>query len=155
MGIEEFLRDPGSTTGYFSQLTDDYKLEILHHGINGDSFERIIAIYLDKVPCMLAVSRSKIEFPLFLDILQNAKHVPIGTRLFAPDSGISRINLQITKATTKDIYDAEMLGFMHKMNYTTDEFYCRKSDFMYQEQIMHLDEYCLPGLIDILANSKI
>lgn len=155
MKIEEFLRDPGSSTGYFSQLTNDYKLEILHHGRNGNNFERIIAIYLNKIPCMLAVSKTNLEFPLFLDILKNAKQIPIGTRLFAPDSGISRINLQISKIRQQDVHNSEILDFIHRMNYTMDELYYRKSDFVYQEQIMCLDEYCLPGLVNILANSKI
>ena len=155
MKIEEFLRDPGSSTGYFNQLTGDYKLEILHHGINGDTFERVIAIYLDKIPCMLAISRTKLEFPLFLDILQNAKQIPIGTRLFAKDSGITRTNLQISKIITKDVHKLEILDFIHKMNYICDELYLRKSDFVFQEQIMHLDEYALPGLVDILNDTKI
>lgn len=155
MGIEEFLQDPCSTTGYFKQLSHNYELEILQHGMNGDNFERIIAIYLNKIPCMLAISKTKIKFPLFFDILQNAGHIPIGTRLFATESNISRINLQIGKAVLTDIHNVRILEFLQNMKYSTDDLYYRTSDFIHQEQIMHLDEYALPGLIKILANTKL
>jgi chorismate-pyruvate lyase len=152
MKIEEFLRDSGSTTGYFKQLTDDYGLEILRHGIIGDTFERAIAIYLNKAPCMLAVSKTKVEYPCFFEILQNAGDVSIGTKLFAPDSGITRTNLQISKINLKDIEHKEIVNFIHKMNYNLNELYYRKSDFIYQQQKMHLDEYVLPSLIEILVD---
>jgi len=153
--IEEFLQDPGSTTGYFSQLSHEYRLEILKHGINGDSFERIIAIYLNNIPCMLAISKTSLSFPLFLDILQNAGQIPIGTRLFAPDSSIIRANLQISLIDKKKIDNPIIARFIEDVKYEGAQLYSRMSDFVFEEQFMHLDEYALPGLVDILNDTKI
>lgn len=154
MEIEEFLRDPGSTTGYFSQLAHDYRLDILSHGINGEYFERVIAIYLNGIPCIVAISRTRIKFPLFLDILQNAGHIPIGTRLFAPNSNIVRANLNIGVVTPDNINNSKINNFIRDLAIESKELYCRTSDFVFEGQTMHLDEYTLPGLAKILKKHQ-
>lgn len=155
MNVDEFLRDPGSTTGYFSQLSLDYRLDILQHGINGEYFERIIAIYLNSTPCLVAISRTKINFPVFLDILQNAGHIPIGTRLFAPNSGINRENLDINPIYVDDIENLIIADFISTITTNDKKLYCRTSDFIFEDQMMHLDEYALPGLIQILNKTPL
>lgn len=155
MNVEEFLRDPGSTTGYFNQLSLDYRLDILQHGINGECFERIIAIYLNSIPCLVAISRTKINFPLFLDILQNAGHIPIGTRLFAPNSSIKRENLNINPIFVDDIENLIIANFISTITTNDKKLYCRTSDFTFEDQMMHLDEYTLPGLTKILNKTTL
>lgn len=155
MTIEEFLQDRGSTTGYFSGLSQLYKLEILHHGINGAEFERIVAIYLENIPVMLGVSNTKLSHKKFLDILQNAAHIPIGTKLFAPDAGIVRTNMRISQIFRNNISNQIINSFLlSNIPDIGNTLYFRQSDFIYKEQSMQLDEYVLPGLIKLLAEVK-
>lgn len=153
--IEEFLRDPGSTTGYFSQLSHDYQLEILKHGINGEYFERIIAIYLNGVPCIVAISKTRVDSPVFFDILRNAGQVPIGTKLFATDANITRTNLDISIVAPNDIKNSIIANFIASISIESKGLYYRTSDFVFEDQIMHLDEYALPGLTQILKETSL
>jgi chorismate-pyruvate lyase len=153
MTIEEFLRDPGSTTGYFKTLSDDYRLEILKHGLNEDRFERVISIYLDGIPVMLATSQTSIQDPLFLDILQNAGQIPIGTRLFAANSGIIRTNLQITEIFSDDVAHDVICSELKSIGCVNETLYFRSSDFIYENQKMSLYEYSLPGMVELLRKN--
>lgn len=154
MTIEDFLKDPGSTTGYFSTLSEVYVLKILDHGINADKFQRIVAIYLENIPVMLGVSSTQLSHTTFLDILQNAAHVPIGTKLFAVDSGISRTNMQVRQIPVDTIANKAVNDFLANLTNLPDQLYFRQSDFVYENQSMRLDEYVLPGLINLLAKAK-
>lgn len=150
MTIEEFLADYGSTTQHFKSWSNDYRLEVLDHGLNRDKFQRIVVIFVDKIPVMLGLSETEITNTLFMDILQNAGLVPIGVRLFDPSAGISRTQAQIGRLNTIDINNQVVLRYLANAGVTGDIHY-RQSVFIANEQSMLLKEYILPGLIELLA----
>lgn len=152
MKIKEFLLDPGSSTEHFSKLACDYAIEVLKSAESDGYFERVVAIYLGKVPCMVAISRTLTADLIFLDILQNAGKIPIGRKLFAVDSGITRTNLDVETIAKSAIKDITVTNFIERIELSVAELYIRTSDFIYQDQKMHLDEYILPGLQLILTN---
>lgn len=151
MKVEEFLQDPSSTTGYFQSLSKNYKLDILHHGRQEDSFWRIVAIYLDNIPVMIGVSSTQVWHHTFLEILENAAHIPIGTRLFKAGAEITRTNMQIGEINCAAITNNTVTTFLHKLDGIGTEIYLRQSDFVHKNETMHLDEYVLPGLIQLVT----
>ena len=154
MTIMEFLADYGSTTQHFRSWSDDYRLEVLEHGVVGDSFQRLVVIFVDKIPVMLGLSETKLVNPLFLDILQNAGLVPIGVRLFAPDCGIKRMDAKIGQINTDSVINKAAIAYLLQ-NSVTGDIYYRQSNFVYQEQKMILKEYILPGLIGLLEKNQL
>ena len=150
MTIEEFLTDYGSTTQHFKSWSNDYRLEVLEHGLNGNKFQRIVVIFVDKIPVMLGLSETEITNPLFMDILQNAGLVPIGVRLFDPSAGISRTQAQVGQLNTANIDNEIVLGYLANSGVTGSIHY-RQSVFIINKQSMLLKEYIMPGLIELLA----
>ena len=150
MTIEEFLADYGSTTAHFKSWSDDYRLEVLDHQVVGNRFQRLVVIFVEKIPVMLGLSETEITNPLFLDILQNAGVRPIGLRLFAPEAEIKRVEPEIGKLNISDITNLDVLDYLAK-SCVTGEIYFRQSNFIHYEQQMTLKEYILPGLIELLA----
>lgn len=153
MTINEFLADYGSTTQHFKSWSNDYFLEVLDQGVIGDSFQRLVVIYLDKIPVMLGYSKCKLDNFIFTDILKNAGLIPIGVRLFAPESGISRVEADIGLIDFNDIENSKIKNYLFEAKYTQKIHY-RSSSFVVLNQSMKLIEYVLPGLIEILAKKS-
>lgn len=151
MNLEQIIYDPGSTTKAFKYLTDDYKLEILFSGFDKNLFKRTIVIKLDDIPVMLAVSETQVSNDLFLDILQNAHHTPIGVKLFSPELAIKRGEMQVTQINVEMIDDLIVANYIKALNISERLFY-RTSIFTSNMQIMELKEYILPGLEVIINN---
>lgn len=145
MNWKDIVYDPGSTTRAFKVLSTDYKLEVLFSDFESDSFKRTIVISLDSVPVMVASSITNQESPIFLDILQNSQSIPIGVRLFAPDSGISRGEMKVTPVELYDIDDRFVVSYIQSLEIDKDLYY-RESTFKHGTQLMQLKEYVLPGL---------
>ena len=145
----DVLQNPGSTTKFFKALTDDYVLEVLDSGICGQVFQRITVIKLDKIPIMLNLSSTNVNNPIFVDILQNALTAPIGERLFASGSQISRDEMTIRTTTVKDINNQVIAGYIKALKINDDLCY-RYSIFKSEQEAMELNEYVLPGLTTIL-----
>ncbi len=153
MNCDDIVYDPGSTTKAFKFLTDDYKLDILYSGFEGDLFKRTIVIKLDDVAVMVATSETKNSDSLFLDILQNANTTPIGVKLFSPQYGIKRGDMVVTKRTIAAIDDQIVLNYIKKLEIKED-LYFRTSIFSCDKQNMELKEYILPGLEQIINKYK-
>src|SRR6185437_4361315 len=145
MNWEDIVYDPGSTTKAFKYLTDNYTLEILFSGFDGELFKRTIVIKLDDIPVMIATSETKVSNDLFLDILQNAQTTPIGVKLFSPKLGIKRGDMIVTQRNIAAIDDILISNYMKALG-MDKEFYFRTSTFTYDTQTMELKEYILPGL---------
>jgi chorismate-pyruvate lyase len=152
MTIMEFLADYGSTTGHFKSWSDDYRLEVLEHGVVNDIFQRLVVIFVDKIPVMLGLSETNLANPTFLDILQNAGVTPIGLRLFAPNAGIKRIEPEIGLLDTQTITNQATFQYLANAN-VAGMIYFRQSNFVVANEVMTLKEYILPGLVDVLAQN--
>ena len=149
MNVVEFLSDYGSTTKHFKSWSDEYNLEVIDQGIFDDMYFRLVVIYVDKIPVMLGLSETKLSNLTFLDILQNAGVTPIGVRLFEPSSGIKRVKPIIGQVDTKLITNIATRDYLVKAK-THGLIYYRESDFVFDNEIMALKEYILPGLNEIL-----
>ena len=149
MNVMEFLADYGSTTKHFKTWSDEYFLEVIEHGVVGDVFSRLVVIFVDKIPVMLGLSETKLSNLTFLEILQNAGVTPIGVRLFAPNSGVSRIEPFIGQIDIKTITNQATKNYLVKYN-VSGMIYYRQSNFVIDDEIMTLKEFILPGLNDVL-----
>ncbi len=149
MDVMEFLADYGSTTKLFKTWSDEHSLEVIEHGVVGGEFSRLVVIFVDKIPVMLGLSETKLSNIKFLDILQNVGITPIGVSLFAPNSGIKRINPFIGKIDTKTISNQTTKNYLVQNN-VSGMIYYRRSNFVIDDEIMTLKEFILPGLNDIL-----
>ncbi len=149
MNVMEFLADYGSTTKHFKTWSDEYFLEVIEHGVVGDVFSRLVVIFVDKIPVMLGLSETKLSNLTFLEILQNAGVTPIGVRLFAPNSGIKRIESFIGKIDTKTINNQTIKSYLVQSN-VSGVIYYRQSNFVMDDEILTLKEFILPGLNDVL-----
>lgn len=154
MNWEDIVYDPGSTTKAFKFLGTSYNLEILFSDFEGEMFKRAIIIKLDNIPVMVAISKTHISSELFLNILQNAQTTPIGVRLFAPKSGITRGLMEVQKIDIAAIDDEIATGYINALG-MSGELYFRTSTFTANgTQTMNLTEYILPGLKFIINQSK-
>ncbi len=149
MNIEEFLNDYGSTTAHFKSWSNDYHLDILDHGICGNKFHRVVLIWVDKIPVMIGLSETELTNLTFVEILQNAGAIPIGVRLFAPNSGITRTEASISQIGTDNIINKSVRNYLTHSN-TYGSIYLRQSNFVTTNEKMMLKEYILPGLIELL-----
>lgn len=151
--VEEFLKDYGSTTSSFKQMSDKYRLDVLSNGFIGEEFYRIVAIYVDDLGVMLGLSVTHQNHATFLDILQNAKHIPIGVQLFNPENQITRTNVSIFKINVSQITNLIITDYL-ALNGIIGEIYVRQSDFIKNNETMSLIEYILPGLEVLLDKHK-
>lgn len=147
---QKILYDPGSTTKAFKFLTSDYTLDVLFSQVEDGHFKRVVVIKLDQIPVMVALSMTNICNPLFLDILQNSATTPIGVRLFASDSSISRGIMQVTKISLALVFDNTIKQYISTIA-DINEIYHRQSVFSHENETLELHEYVLPGLKEILA----
>lgn len=145
MNWEDIVYDPGSTTKAFKFLTNNYNLEVLLSQVEGDCFQRIVRISLDGMPVMIALSTTKLKNSLFLDILQNAHNIPIGVRLFAPGSGITREAMQVSKLDYAMLDNNRVKTYIPPIK-PDEVLYYRSSVFNCGAESMELKEYVLPGL---------
>ena len=149
MNIIDFLADFGSTTKTFKTWSDEYSLDVIENGIMGDVFCRLVVIFVDKMPVMLGLSETRLSNPKFLDILKNAGSTPIGVRLFAANSGISRIEPFIGQLDTEAVTIRAIKDSLVQYG-ASGMIYYRQSNFVIDNEIMTLQELVLPGLNDVL-----
>lgn len=150
MSIYQFLQNPGSTTKLFKQISVNYDLEVLEQGQLNDGFQRIVTIALDGTPVMVGLSYA--ACPNFVGILQGAKVTPIGTRLFAPDSGIIRSKMSISKTLIQHIPNFTITNYLNQLGIEKQtSLYYRLSEFKLKSEQMTLTEYVLPGLAQLLS----
>ena len=152
MSITEFLADYGSTTTHFKQMSDKYELKILQHGVVGDKFERLVIIYVADLPVMFGLSVTNLSSPTFLNILQNARTVPIGVKLFAAGTAIIRTNM-IIKQIDVALVENYIISKYLQENKISGQIYYRQSDFVNGAETMQLKEYILPGLLELLSKN--
>lgn len=161
MNIKQFLNYSGSTTKLFKSTTYNYKIEVLSSevkemskdssGIHNNNFQRIVVIYLDNIPIMIALSYTNCSCQKFFSILQEADTKPIGEFLFVAHSGIKRAKMKIYQIKIKNIQNNVIRDYILQLplpnNYAIYE---RKSRFTYHKdkktEKMFLIEYMLPGL---------
>ncbi len=153
MLIRKFLENYGSTTISFKQMSDKYHLTILADGFIKDIFHRIVAIYVDDIGVMIGFSLTNKTCQTFLDILQNAKHVPIGVQLFDHKNKITRASLVIDKIDVS-LIDNQIISDYMRNNQITGEIYVRRSTFIKYNEKMELLEYVLPSLEQLLNKYK-
>lgn len=156
MSLTKFLANPGSTTIFFKKITKEYQLKILDNNYLANRLERITIIELDHIPVMLNLSYTSLTNSKFIDILENAATTPIGTKLFVPNSGIKRAQMSVSQIGVNQIDNVIIQNYMHELGLDTKtQLYVRQSQFTYQDEVMHLVEYILPGLVTLLETEGI
>ncbi len=150
--FQEFLNDYGSTTYRFKKISKNYEVKVLFSGIMNEVFQRIVSINLNNLPVMIAISETNTNNSVFMKILQDAANNPIGEKLFKPDSGIKRVNMQIKVILPQQIFNSIVYEYIIKLGYQLKqkEFYMRESQFIFNNEQMHLTEYVLPSLVNLL-----
>lgn len=150
--FQEFLNDYGSTTYRFKKMSKNHKVKVLFSGINNKIFQRIVSIYLNNVPVMIAVSETNTNNKTFMKILEDAASNPIGEKLFKPDSEIKRVNMQIKVILPQEISNSIVYEHIIELGYELQQkdFYIRESQFIFYNEQMHLTEYVLPSLVNLL-----
>ncbi len=112
MTVLDFFSNWGSTTQIFKSWTTDIQIMVLENQVKQNIFNRIVVILIDKIPVLLGHSETCINNTCFFEILNYARSTPIGTSLFAPNSGIKRINLEIKKMPTSQITNKIIRGYL-------------------------------------------
>jgi chorismate-pyruvate lyase len=151
MDIKKFLSCYDSTTKLFKTISDHYYLEVLDSAINGDRFTRRVLIHVANLPVMFGISHTKLTNKHFLQMLTNASNNPIGIQLFAPNSNIKRTNMIIDQVAA-DAIDCNIVQDYLAKNNIRDKLHRRQSQFIYNNEIMELTEYCLPNLLTVLMS---
>lgn len=150
--FQEFLNDYGSTTYRFKKISKNYEIKVLFSGIENKVFQRIVSIFLNNAPVMVAISETNTNNTVFMKILQDAANNPIGEKLFKPDSGIKRVNMQIKAILPQQISNSIIYENIIKLGYGLQqkELYIRESQFIFNNEQMYLTEYVLPSLVNLL-----
>ncbi|HMT03191.1 MAG TPA: hypothetical protein PKD00_07805 [Burkholderiales bacterium] len=150
--FQEFLNDYGSTTYRFKKISKNYEIKVLFSGIENKIFQRIVSIFLNNAPVIVAISETDTNNSVFMKILKDAANNSIGEKLFNPDSGIKRVNMQIKAILPQQISNAIIYENIIKLGYgfQQKELYIRESQFIFNNEQMHLTEYVLPSLVNLL-----
>ena len=150
MNIHQFLFNYAATTDSFKLISKEYKLEVLESGIIDNKFKRLVLIHVANMPVMFGLSATNLHNHHFLHILKNAHTTPIGSVLFAPESNIRRYKMQVESIDITSITNTIIKQYMTD-NAITSNIYYRYSDFVFQQERMHLQEYILPNLLTLLT----
>ncbi len=152
---QAFIANEDSMTTALKQLDPNLSVELLESGEKHGVFVRTVVLKLQQTPVILAVSRAGNDSPIFVKILAEADRTPIGTRLFAKDSGIRRSSMEVKQVSREQIQEESLKSYLRTLNIPTDSFLAlRRSLFTQGEEQLELIEYVLPSVETFLEKQS-
>ena len=144
-----------SMTASLKKLNNNFSVHELYSGIESDMYKRFVTLKLESTPVIVAVSSTYHNNKKFYDILANSKNNSIGSRLFAPNSGITRNpNMLISTVTVSEVDSKILKEHLLELGYKENQKIIKRTSIFLYENIesMQLTEYLLPSIMNFIAN---
>lgn len=143
----ELLNSCGSMTEQLKRLHYDFSVELLKTEIVDNKILRYTLLKLNNTPVIIAESSCLITDDIFFEIIKNADTTPIGKYLFAPNSEITRTNIEIDQIKISDLNNKQTTQKYILNNYaSSQQLWQRNSMFFHNMQKMSLVEIILPNI---------
>lgn len=143
MNFEEIIYSSEPTNKALDVISIDQTESVLFNDFEEDIFKRAVLVKLDNVPVIITSFETKADSSKFISMLKSEENVL--KVLHKNRSDINRHETTVTQTKSSALNDKFLSGYF---NATGIEYslYIRNSKFSYNEQMMELNEYILPGL---------
>ncbi|MBY0379888.1 MAG: hypothetical protein K2P99_05750 [Burkholderiales bacterium] len=147
------IKNKLSMTTSLKKLNNNFSVHELYSGTQRNIYIRFVTLKLESTPVIVAVSSTYHNNHIFYDILTHSNNSPIGSKLFALNSGITRNpNMLISIVCVSKIDSKTLQQYLSELGYKPNQkIIQRTSIFLYKNtESMQLTEYILPAIVDFI-----
>lgn len=147
--FEELLGSCGSMTKQLEEKGHHLTVTLLAEEYHDQYFRRYTILNLDNIPVVVACSQTAIKNQYFHELLKNASTTPIGKFLFAKNSRVKRNpDMRIELVNINDLKSHPLIiaNLVNHQYHQSQQFWLRKSSFIYYTESFELIEVLLPEL---------